>query len=223
MMNNYEEIKKLLSASRSLLGENKTGDLTQIKKRYGILNENRFVFEDEDDFQTDNSLKRTDIMKDIKKKIDSETEDEYETADSDGEKEVKKTEKKKTYRVSGGLITLHSTDSKNTQLTTEDKKAFQESMDEFVNEVAELVDFNKLNLYENNVEWSGKITELDVDFFFSIAESDGVYINGTMIKLDSSFLEIVGKLQAYYEKFKTKWSKVIAVRKKTPEKPENEK
>jgi hypothetical protein len=44
-----------------------------------------------------------------------------------------------------------------------------------------------------------------------------------MIKLDSSFLEIVGKLQAYYEKFKTKWSKVIAVRKKTPEKPENEK
>jgi len=224
MMNNYEEIKKLLQASRTLLGENKNGDLTQIKNKYGILNENRFIFEDEDeDVQTNNSLNRVDIMKDIKKKIKDETEDQYETADSENEDNDRKTEKKKTYRVSGGLITLHSKDSKNTQLTTEDKKAFQESMDEFVNEVAELVDFNKLNLYENNVEWSGKITELDVDFFFSIAESDGVYINGTMIKLDSSFLEIVGKLQAYYEKFKTKWSKVIAVRKKTPEKPENEK
>jgi hypothetical protein len=39
-----------------------------------------------------------------------------------------------------------------------------------------------------------------------------------MIRLDSNFLEIVNKLQAYYEKFKTKWSKVIAIRKKTPEK-----
>lgn len=223
-MNNYEEIKKLLQASRSLLGEGKTNDLDQIKKSYGMLNENRFIFEDEEDTEVDNSLKRVNIMKDIKAKIKADVEDdEYETADTEDKDDERKTEKKKTYRVSGGLITLHSKDAKNTQLTTEDKKAFQESMDEFVNEVAELVDFNKLNLYENNVEWSGKITELDVDFFFSIAESDGVYINGTMIKLDSSFLEIVGKLQAYYEKFKTKWSKVIAIRKKTPETPSNEK
>lgn len=223
-MNNYDEIKKLLQASRSLLGESKSNNLDQIKESYGMLNENRFIFEDENEDEVDSSLKRVNIMKDIKRKIKDDVEDdEYETADVEGKEDERKTEKKKTYRVSGGLITIHSKDMKSTQLTTEDKKAFQESMDEFVNEVAELVDFNKLNLYENNVEWSGKITELDVDFFFSIAESDGVYINGTMIKLDSSFLEIVGKLQAYYEKFKTKWSKVIAIRKKTPETPSNEK
>lgn len=217
MMNNYDEIKKLLQASRSLLGENKSNDINQIKKSYGMLNENRFIFEDEEDVEMDNSLKRINVMKDIESKIKNDVGDDYETAETKDDEDERKVEKKKTYRVSGGLITIHAKDSKNTQLTTEDKKAFQESMDEFVNEVAELVDFNKLNLYENNVEWSGKITELDVDFFFSIAESDGVYINGTMIKLDSSFLEIVGKLQAYYEKFKTKWSKVIAVRKKTKE------
>ena len=91
-------------------------------------------------------------------------------------------------------------------------------MDEFVTEVAEIVDFNKLNVYENNVEWSGKITELDLEFFFSIGESKGVYINGTMVKLDDEFLEFINKLQTYYEKFKSKWSKVIASKKKTPEK-----
>ena len=220
-MNNYEEIKKLLQASRNLLGENKNVDIENIKKNYGIISERFNIFEDDE-----NELSRVNVMSDIAKNIKNET-GEYETADTDdgddtndGDEKNKagtKTEKKKTYRISGGLITIHARDSKDLQLTTEDKKAFQESMDEFVNEVAELVDFNKLNLYENNAEWSGKITELDIDFFFSIAETDGVYINGTMIRLDSNFLEIVNKLQSYYEKFKTKWSKVIAVRKKTPE------
>jgi lipoate-protein ligase A len=121
------------------------------------------------------------------------------------------------YRISGGILVLHGKDKTDTQLTTDDKIAFQESMDEFVAEVAEIVDFNKLNVYPNNVEWSGKITELDLEFFFSIGESKGVYINGTMIKLDDDFMEFINKLQVYYEKFKSKWSKVIASRKKTPE------
>ena len=94
-------------------------------------------------------------------------------------------------------------------------------MDEFVDEVAEIVDFNKLNLYPNNVEWSGKITEYDIEFFFSIGESNGVYINGSMMKVDEEFLQTMNKLRSYYEKFKTKWSKVIAVRKKTIEWWEN--
>jgi len=213
-MSNYEEIKNLLKASRNLLGENKNVDIENIKKNYGIISERSNIIEVEE-----NELSRVNVMKDIAKNIENET-SEYETADTDEDEKGKsgtKTEKKKSYRISGGLLTIHAKDSKDLQLTTEDKKAFQESMDEFVNEVAELVDFNKLNLYENNVEWSGKINELDIDFFFSIAETDGVYINGTMIRLDANFLEIVSKLQAYYEKFKTKWSKVIAVRKKTPE------
>jgi len=90
-------------------------------------------------------------------------------------------------------------------------------MDEFVSEVSELVDFNKLNLYDNNVEWSGKITELDVEFFYSIGENNGIYVNGTMIKIDDEYLDFLVKLRKYYEKFKSKWSKVIAVRKKTSE------
>jgi len=90
-------------------------------------------------------------------------------------------------------------------------------MDDFVSEVSEIVDFNKLNLYSNNVEWSGKITELDVEFFYSIGETNGIYINGTMTKIDDDYLEFLNKLKQYYEKFKSKWSRVIAARKKTPE------
>ena len=154
-------------------------------------------------------------MDSIEKNIEK---DEYETAETGEEgDDVTKTDKKKGYRISGGLLYIHGKDTKDLQLTTDDKKAFQESMDEFIEEVAEIVDFNKLNLYPNNVEWSGKITEYDIEFLFSFGESNGVYINGSMMKVDEEFLQTMNKLRSYYEKFKTKWSKVIAVRKKTKE------
>jgi hypothetical protein len=208
-MTNYEEIKKLLSASRKLLGGNQlTEDIKSIKKNYGLLIEQ--PVEDPDN--------KIDVMTDIEDKIQN---DKYETAEKD-EDEYKefdkvKSDKKKAYRISGGILVIHSKNTTDLQLTTDDKSAFQESMDEFKQDVTEIVDFNKLNLYPTNVEWSGKITELDLDFFFSIGETNGVYINGTMTKLDDEFSEMSLKLKTYYEKFKTKWSKIVSSRKKTSE------
>lgn len=208
-MTNYEEIKKLLSASRKLLGGNQlTEDIKNIKKNYGLLIEQ--PVEDIDN--------KIDVMTDIEDKIQN---DKYETAEKD-EDEYKefdkvKSDKKKAYRISGGILVIHSKNTTDLQLTTDDKSAFQESMDEFKQDITEIVDFNKLNLYPTNVEWSGKITELDLDFFFSIGETNGVYINGTMTKLDDEFNEISLKLKTYYEKFKSKWSKIVSSRKKTSE------
>jgi hypothetical protein len=93
--------------------------------------------------------------------------------------------------------------------------AFQETMDEFIAEVSDLVDFNKLNIYPNNVEWSGKLIDFDLDFFLSIGEESGIYINGEMIKTGDEFLEMINKLKTFYEKFKSKWAKILASRKKT--------
>jgi len=188
-MNRYYEIKSLLEASKKMLGTNVINEKNQILDKYYT----KLLIED-----------------------DSQN---FEVANQDEEnpevdKETRKTEKSKTYRITGGLVSIYSQDKKNTELTTEDKKAFQESMDEFVAEVTELVDFNKMNIYQHNVEWSGKITEYDVDFFISIGENNGVYINGNMMKLDEEFVELVTKLRGYFEKFKTRWSKVLAIRKK---------
>lgn len=192
-MNRYDEIKNLVNASRNLFrGNLNESEIKNIKKNYGLITED---FEEE-----------------------TTTEKEYETFDDgqENKNEVKKSDKKQAYRISGGVMVIHGKTEKDLQLTTEDKRAFQESMDEFITEVSELVDFNKLNLYENNVEWSGKITEMDVEFFFTIGEKNGIYINGTMTKIDEEYLEFLVKIKKYFEKFKTKWSKVIATRKKTP-------
>lgn len=133
----------------------------------------------------------------------------------DGETDSIKKDKSKTYRISGGLLTLHGKDKKTLELTSEEKTSYQETMDEFVADVSDLSDFGVLNVYENEIQWSGKVIDFDLEFFFSIGEENGVYINGDMIKLDEKLTELVNKLTSFYEKFKTKWAKVLSTRKKT--------
>jgi hypothetical protein len=118
-------------------------------------------------------------------------------------------------RISGGILVLHGKNQIELELTTDEKIAFQETMEEFVTEVSDLVDFDNLNLYSNNVSWSGKLIDYDIDFSFSIGEENGVYVDGRMIKVDEKFLEIITKLKTFYDKFKSKWAKILSSRKKT--------
>ena len=187
MNNSYDEIKKLISSSRNMLH---LTDLSESKKTLiekGILKEM--------DIKPDN------LAYSSEEEIEDDVKPEY--------------DKEKTYRVSGGVITIHGKNKEDLQLSTDDKKAFQETMDDFVNEVSDLSDFGTLNIYPNNVDWSGRVIDFDLEFYFTIGEKNGTYINGNMIKLDEDLIEFVNKLTVFYEKFKSKWAKVIAQRKKT--------
>jgi len=159
------------------------------------------------------------VATDVKKRLKDDVE--YETAEKQIESGEQPTEKEKVqkYRISGGILALHGKDKSDLDITTDDKVAFQETMDEFVLEVSDLVDFNTLNVYPNNVEWSGKVIDEDLEFIFTIGEDSGIYINGQMVKVDPDFLQMINKLQQFYQKFKSKWGKVLASRKKTQEEP----
>ena len=156
----------------------------------------------------------------IESRIEQDTE--YETAVDDKEEGETQTPKDKSqkYRISGGILALHGKGRNDLDITTDEKVAFQETMDEFVEEVSDLADFNTLNVYTNNVDWSGKIIDQDIEFTFTIGENSGIYINGEMMKVDEDFLDMINKLQQFYQKFKSKWGKVLANRKKTKESPE---
>lgn len=187
MSNQYDELKSLLEASRNMLGKN------NLKEQRDTLRSAGLIKEQED--APDNI------------EMDSEEEIEMDTEPTE--------DKQRTYRVSGGLITLHGKDKQQLELSTEEKTAFQETMDDFVNDVSDLSDFGKLNMYPNNVDWSGKVIDFDLEFYFSIGENNGVYVNGDMIKLDENLVELVNKLTSYYEKFKSKWARLLSQRKKT--------
>lgn len=212
MNNSHDEIKNLLKVSRTLLsGKNYLSETIEIKKQYGILTEQGMQGMN---LGTKNPIERIDVGKSIEDEME---EDEYETAETE-DKKPSKDDMKQGYRISGGLLYLHGKDKKDIELTTDEKIAFQETMEEFVAEVSDLVEFNALNIYSNNVEWSGKLIDFDLEFIFSIGEESGIYIDGEMTKISDEFEEMIKKLKTYYQKFKSKWSKVLGMRRKTQNK-----
>jgi hypothetical protein len=195
MNNSHDEIKRLVEASRKMLSNSTINeDINRIRQKHGIINEQVGLSDN-------NVTSKLNVAKDVEDKIEDDTNNQE--------------DKSQGYRVVGGIIVLHGKDNNDLDLTTDEKIAFQETMNEFVEQVSDLVDFNKLNVYPNNVEWSGRIIDFDLDFFFTIGEENGVYINGEMLKTDDEFLEMINKLKVFYEKFKSKWAKVLASRKQT--------
>jgi hypothetical protein len=166
-----------------------------------LLRKSRLIKEQEERVVTDLTDEPIDLAVDSEEEIDIETQPQE--------------DKKQKYRVSGGIITLHGKTKQDIELSTEEKTAFQETMDDFVEMVSDMTDFGVLNVYSNNVEWSGKIIDLDLEFFYSIGENNGVYINGDMLKLSQETMEVIEKLNNYYEMFKSKWAKLLSYRKKT--------
>jgi hypothetical protein len=198
MNNSHDEIKKLLKASRNLLSSNESLNETfEIKKRYGMILENSVT-----DLTSQNVTKKIDTGKSIEKNI------------TDDENNEKRDEEIAEYRVSGGIIVLHGKNKKELVLTEDEKLAFQETMDEFVEEVSNMVDFNPLHIYEKNVIWSGLLRKQNLTFIFNL--NDGVYFEiETMIKLDMELLETQKKLERYFTKFESKWADIIGNRIKT--------
>lgn len=194
----YDEIKSLIKKSRMLL-EQETQDNVAASVQQRINQDQEYETAVSD-----------------RKFSDREPGDDIE----DDEVSSSPQDKTQKYRISGGVLALHGKNKNDLDITTDEKTAFQETMDEFVDEVSDLVDFNTLNVYPNNVDWSGKVIDQDIEFTFTIGEDSGIYINGDMIKVDADFLEMLNNLQQFYQKFKSRWGKVLASRKKTKESPE---
>ena len=188
-MNNYDEIKSLLNASRKIIG----GRLHESQNNE-ILKKHNLITEQEVEVESNQS------MFDGKK---------------DSEEIGKPKDKQRGYKIQGNVLILHGKEESDLELTTDEKNAFVESVDEFREEVAELVEFGNMNIYDENVEWSGKIVELNLEFFYTVNEPHGIYVKGEMVKLDQEYIDMVGKLQSNYEKFKSKWTKIVASRQKT--------
>ena len=190
-MNQYDEMKSLLDASRKMLGKDNLNETRETLKSMGLLNEQ------EEEVVTDLTDDPVNIAADIEDNIES-------TSNED---------RSESYRVSGGIITLHGKTKQDVELSTDEKLAYQETMEDFVDQVSDLSDFGTLHLYPNNVEWSGKVIDFDLEFFYSIGENNGVYVNGDMIKLDESLVELINKLTSFYEQFKSKWAKSFVTEK----------
>ena len=124
-------------------------------------------------------------------------------------------EKTKEYTISSGIMVTHGYTESDLDLTDDEKNSYQSTMDEFVDQVSDLVDYEPLNLYQNNVEWGGTLIKFDTRFMYTLGESNGVFISCEMTRLDDEFTETIEKLKSYYKIFSSKWAKVLSDRKVT--------
>lgn len=191
--NSYDEMKSLLKKSKLLFEQQ--SDMGRLNTADSISNKIRSSVSDD-------------------ATVGGEQEDE---TNQQSVRTSKSSSKQQKYKISGGIFVLHGdTRAEVDNITTDDKSSFQETMDEFVEEVSDLVDFDELHLYKNSVEWGGKLIDDNITFLYTIGENGGVYISADIVKIDEDFLSIITKLEQYYQKFKSKWSKMLAIRKKTP-------
>lgn len=201
MNNSHDEIKKLLKASRTMLSSNNSlHESNDIKKQYGML------------LEADSVFKKINVAKAIEKKF----EDDEMNYEGDNKEYNSKRDKSVTFRISGGLLKINGKSTKELQLTEDEKMTFQETMDEFVSEVSNLVDFTELNIYPQDVTWGGTLNDFNLTFDYRIGEENGVYFKvDNLTKLSKEIMDAIKKIENYYKKFKSKWATILGNRKMT--------
>lgn len=93
-----------------------------------------------------------------------------------------------------------------------DPAELSEEQQKFRDTVTPRTTFNSFKLYPKaqNVEFSGKFTDSNIEWFFSLDDGRGVYITGTFIQLNDEVLKQIKNLVAYYETWSDEWANRIA-------------
>lgn len=114
-----------------------------------------------------------------------------------------------SYDVDGNTIIINRKNPLKRDLNEDEKKAFIETVDDFKLTVSSMVEFYPFNIFDGDIEWSGKILDEGIDFIISLGISNGIYIDNTVSIITDSYVETVKKLNEFFLKFKEKWSQII--------------
>ena len=88
----------------------------------------------------------------------------------------------------------------------------REEEKKFRDTVSPRVEFKRFFIYPkaSNVEWAGKFTNSDLEWVYSLDNSDGVYISGDLVRLDDNMMEMLKKLTGYYQTWSNEWANKVA-------------
>ena len=105
------------------------------------------------------------------------------------------------------LINENKTLIKEEEIQTIDPDEQREEENKFKDIVSKLVKFNPIKVHKENVEWSGHLIREKIDWYFSLDDTIGCYIDTTdLIQLRDETLETLKKLRGYYDVWSDEWS-----------------
>jgi hypothetical protein len=101
-------------------------------------------------------------------------------------------------------VNINSSDKSDLKLNVDEKNQINELIDNFKIDVSQVVDFDPgFTINQKQIRLDGNLTVADSDdginFVLIAGNQRGLYINGDMLKIDSEKLELLSKLQSFYE------------------------
>lgn len=103
------------------------------------------------------------------------------------------------------MTVINSEESSDVQTIEPDEQREEET--NFKNTVSKLVKFDPIKVHRENVEWSGHLIREKINWYYSLDENIGCYIDTTeLIQLSDGTLEVLKKLRAYYDIWSDNWS-----------------
>lgn len=100
-----------------------------------------------------------------------------------------------------------TTPQQQTDVQTIEPDEQREEESNFKSTVAKLVKFDPIKVHKENVEWSGHLIREKINWYYSLDDSIGCYIDTTeLIQLTDGTLEVLKKLRGYYDVWSDNWS-----------------
>ena len=113
-------------------------------------------------------------------------------------------------------VVIHSEDPEDLELKDDEKNNISQLIDEFRTEVSEIVEFDKLHIYEDNAKLEGKISDVNLGFTLSTGNDTGIYLSNTsMMKIDEDTMDMINKLKTFHPKFINTINNLLVHRKST--------
>jgi hypothetical protein len=96
---------------------------------------------------------------------------------------------------------------KEDEIQTVEPDEQRDEENKFKDIVSKLVKFKPIKVHRENVEWSGHLIREKIDWYFSLDDTIGCYVDTTdLIQLRDETLEVLKKLRGYYDVWSDEWS-----------------
>lgn len=155
-----------------------------------------------------------DITKSILKRIRMIEQEEEETISFEKDREVleKPEEQFRKFLIDGAIVQISGIDATELEFTENEKEAFRSSMQAFIDNITDLVEFKILNISSSNIEWVGELTQENVEWVYSLDDQSGCYISANMLQLTDETVQVINKIKQNYKEWASTWGRILSDR-----------
>lgn len=116
-------------------------------------------------------------------------------------------ETKRIFREFNNDDNIYPTETEEGQDISPDEQREEENA--FKDTVTQLVQFEKIKVYRQNVEWSGTLVREKINWIYTLEDSVGCYIStedDDVLQLTDDVLNLIKKIRAYYDIWSEEWA-----------------